>query len=170
MTADEQEVYSWMGISPLVLSSQEVKNPRNTYIAVTLPGEPAPELPTAPESSSSEPRRKPTLVGAVATAEAAANDVEATQTEASESVDASAPPEVTNEETWEPELDNRRIRRRTRPINSKPTKSAPKRRIQSEEAAPTASEAATSVSESVNETGSEEPIVRRRRRRSSATK
>jgi ribonuclease E len=42
MSEVEQEVYAWMGISPLVLSTQEVKNPKNTLIAVTLPGEEVP--------------------------------------------------------------------------------------------------------------------------------
>jgi ribonuclease E len=54
MTQDEQDVYSWMGISPLVLTAQEIKNPRNTYIAVTLPGEAPPEPPT----SAAEGRRE----------------------------------------------------------------------------------------------------------------
>lgn len=39
MTADEQRVYAEMGISPLVLSGQEVSEPRNTLISVILPGE-----------------------------------------------------------------------------------------------------------------------------------
>jgi ribonuclease E len=64
MTADEQEVYSWMGISPLVLTEQIVKNPRNAYIAVTLPGEAAPEQPVPVVSSVSEVKRRPTLLHA----------------------------------------------------------------------------------------------------------
>ncbi|MCU0547981.1 MAG: Rne/Rng family ribonuclease [Leptolyngbya sp. Prado105] len=44
MTPDEQDVYAWMGISPLILSNQEVKNPKNTIVSVLLPGEaPPPE-------------------------------------------------------------------------------------------------------------------------------
>jgi ribonuclease E len=39
MTPDEQRVYAEMGISPLVLSGQEVQEPRNTLISVVLPGE-----------------------------------------------------------------------------------------------------------------------------------
>ncbi|MEB3293773.1 MAG: Rne/Rng family ribonuclease [Synechococcales bacterium] len=39
MTPEEQEVYAWMGLSPLLLSTQEVKNPRSAQIAVVLPGE-----------------------------------------------------------------------------------------------------------------------------------
>ncbi len=63
MTADEQEVYAWMGISPLVLTEQAVKNPRNAYIAVTLPGEAAPEQP-AVVSPVNEVKRRPTLLQA----------------------------------------------------------------------------------------------------------
>ncbi len=44
MTPDEQDVYAWMGISPLILSSQEVKNPKSAIVSVLLPGEaPPPE-------------------------------------------------------------------------------------------------------------------------------
>ncbi|MBD1821148.1 ribonuclease E/G [Cyanobacteria bacterium FACHB-DQ100] len=49
MTPDEQEVYAWMGISPLILSSQEVKNPKSAIVSVLLPGEaPPPEAVQAP--------------------------------------------------------------------------------------------------------------------------
>jgi ribonuclease E len=44
MTGDEQDVYAWMGISPLILSSQTPKNPRSAVIKVYSPGEaPSPE-------------------------------------------------------------------------------------------------------------------------------
>jgi ribonuclease E len=44
MTPDEQDVYAWMGISPLILSNQEVKNPKNAIVSILLPGEvPPPE-------------------------------------------------------------------------------------------------------------------------------
>jgi ribonuclease E len=39
MTEDEQDVYAWMGVSPSVLTTQEIKNPRNVILAVTLPGQ-----------------------------------------------------------------------------------------------------------------------------------
>lgn len=39
MTPEEQEVFAWMGINPLVFANQEVKNPRSVVVAVTLPGE-----------------------------------------------------------------------------------------------------------------------------------
>jgi ribonuclease E len=55
MTPDEQDVYAWMGISPLVLATQEVKNPKSAMVLVTLPGE-SPVLPPPPA-----PRAAPTL-------------------------------------------------------------------------------------------------------------
>ncbi|MBF2029013.1 MAG: Rne/Rng family ribonuclease [Oscillatoriales cyanobacterium C42_A2020_001] len=42
MTPEEQDVYAWMGISPLVLAQQEVKNPRSAIISVVLPGQAPP--------------------------------------------------------------------------------------------------------------------------------
>ena len=39
MTLEEQDVYALMGISPLVLSSEPVKDPKTTIVSVTLPGE-----------------------------------------------------------------------------------------------------------------------------------
>lgn len=42
MTPDEQDVYAWMGISPLVLANQEVKNPKSAIVSVLLPGEAPP--------------------------------------------------------------------------------------------------------------------------------
>jgi ribonuclease E len=50
MTVEEQEVYAWMGISPLVLANREVKNPRAVLVAVTLPGQ-APDLSAIRDSS-----------------------------------------------------------------------------------------------------------------------
>ncbi len=52
MTPEEQDVYAWMGISPLVLASQEVKNPRSAVISVVLPGQ-APAV-ADPQSVSSD--------------------------------------------------------------------------------------------------------------------
>ena len=42
MTPEEQEVYAWMGVSPLVLSPQSVKNPKSAVISVVLPGQAPP--------------------------------------------------------------------------------------------------------------------------------
>jgi ribonuclease E len=44
MTPEEQDVYALMGISPLVLASEPVKDAKSTIIAITAPGEsPRPE-------------------------------------------------------------------------------------------------------------------------------
>ncbi len=52
MTPKEQEVYAWMGISPLVLVDRQGKENRNTIVRVVLPGEenkptPPPPAPVA---------------------------------------------------------------------------------------------------------------------------
>ncbi|MBD2114404.1 MULTISPECIES: Rne/Rng family ribonuclease [Cyanophyceae] len=44
MTADEQRIYAMMGISPMVLSTQEVADPRNVVVSVVLPGQAPPEI------------------------------------------------------------------------------------------------------------------------------
>ncbi len=45
MTAEEQEVYAHMGISPLIFIGKEVKDLRNTVVSVVLPGEAPKNLP-----------------------------------------------------------------------------------------------------------------------------
>ena len=52
MNEAEQEVYSWMGISPLVLSDQPVENPRNTVVKVQTPEEAAGSAPPTPATPS----------------------------------------------------------------------------------------------------------------------
>ncbi|MBD2021468.1 Rne/Rng family ribonuclease [Leptolyngbya sp. FACHB-36] len=49
MTPEEQDVYAWMGISPLVLANREVKNPKSAIISVVLPGQ-TPPVPSPLES------------------------------------------------------------------------------------------------------------------------
>lgn len=39
MTSEEQDVYALMGISPLVLAAEPVKDPKATIVSVTLPGQ-----------------------------------------------------------------------------------------------------------------------------------
>ncbi len=53
MSSEEQDVYAWMGISPLVMSSQTPKDPRSAVISVHLPGE-APDI-EAPVESTLKP-------------------------------------------------------------------------------------------------------------------
>ena len=51
MTEEEQDVYSLIGISPLVLVDREIKDPRNVIITVALPGQ-APKIANAVMSTS----------------------------------------------------------------------------------------------------------------------
>jgi ribonuclease E len=44
MTPDEQRIYAMMGISPMVLATEEVKDPRNVAISVVLPGQQPPDV------------------------------------------------------------------------------------------------------------------------------
>ncbi len=39
MTEEEQDVYSFMGISPLILSTEPIKDPKSIIVAVALPGQ-----------------------------------------------------------------------------------------------------------------------------------
>ncbi|MEM6425746.1 MAG: Rne/Rng family ribonuclease [Cyanobacteria bacterium P01_C01_bin.73] len=53
MTPAEQRVYALMGISPLVLANQTIKNPKNAMVSVLLPGQ---EPPTAQAEAPSQPQ------------------------------------------------------------------------------------------------------------------
>ncbi|MBE9102253.1 Rne/Rng family ribonuclease [Vacuolonema iberomarrocanum] len=56
MTPDEQELYAMMGISPLVLAREAVKDPKNAVISVYLPGmAPPPELPNGKNGQAATP-------------------------------------------------------------------------------------------------------------------
>lgn len=61
MTPEEQDVYAWMGISPLILATQEVKNPKSAIVSVLLPGEAPPVVQPAasPDVDSTEPEDAP---------------------------------------------------------------------------------------------------------------
>lgn len=52
MTEEEQDVYSLIGVSPLVLADREVKDPRNVIVTVALPGQ-APRIANAIKSHPS---------------------------------------------------------------------------------------------------------------------
>jgi len=59
MTREEQEVYAMMGISPMVLATETVKNPKSAVVSVYLPGM-APATPPAyvpPERGRSDDNR-----------------------------------------------------------------------------------------------------------------
>lgn len=59
MTPEEQEVYAFMGISPLIRLNREVKNPKSVILSVVLPGESqqTETVNQAPATSSIEPPR-----------------------------------------------------------------------------------------------------------------
>ncbi len=61
MTPEEQDVYAWMGISPLVLATQEVKNPKSAIVSVLLPGEAPPVVQpvSSPDIDLAEPEEPP---------------------------------------------------------------------------------------------------------------
>ncbi|WP_204137381.1 Rne/Rng family ribonuclease [Halomicronema sp. CCY15110] len=54
MTLEEQSVYAMMGISPLVLSTKEIKDAKNAIVQVVLPGEAVQLSDASSESSSQE--------------------------------------------------------------------------------------------------------------------
>ncbi|HIK54978.1 MAG TPA: Rne/Rng family ribonuclease [Synechococcales cyanobacterium M55_K2018_004] len=69
MTPEEQEIYAMMGISPLVLAQETVKDPKSVLIEVTLPGQshrasPA-EVPALAAVASAEETEKPVVREAV---------------------------------------------------------------------------------------------------------
>ncbi|ESA35394.1 rne rng family [Leptolyngbya sp. Heron Island J] len=51
LTPDEQRIYAEMGVSPLVLSQEEIKDTKNVVVSVVLPG----EAPPATDTDLSEP-------------------------------------------------------------------------------------------------------------------
>ena len=59
MTAEEQDVYAVMGVSPLVLTNRSLKNPKNAIISVTMPGEAPTKPPFEQLELEFEPRAQP---------------------------------------------------------------------------------------------------------------
>ncbi|MEM6835878.1 MAG: Rne/Rng family ribonuclease [Cyanobacteria bacterium P01_C01_bin.120] len=87
MTPDEQSVYAMMGISPLVLSTKEVKDAKNTIVQVVLPGE-APKLAEkSTDDSSSGTTTKATDKATATLVADDSEDIAASDAEASESAD-----------------------------------------------------------------------------------
>jgi ribonuclease E len=54
MTEEEQDVYSFMGISPLILATEPVKDPKSTIVAVGLPGQTS-RMPNGVSMPSAQP-------------------------------------------------------------------------------------------------------------------
>ncbi|MGB3136371.1 MAG: ribonuclease E/G, partial [Nodosilinea sp.] len=75
MTPDEQRIYAMMGISPTVLSTQEVSDPRNVAVTVVLPGQAPPASLSLPDGAAKEtPQEADTSDASVALAEAIPED------------------------------------------------------------------------------------------------
>lgn len=105
MTPEEQEVFAWMGVSPLVLSNQEVKNPKSAVVSVVLPG----QVPTSPAIVSVRAAEDESL----GTAPPSISATPSLSSDAESSSDDSAT-EVTSEpESSESSAVNRRRRRRS---------------------------------------------------------
>jgi ribonuclease E len=59
MTPEEQEVYAWMGISPILLAKQDVQDPQQTLVSVILPGEdPGPAIEAVTTAALATHRRR----------------------------------------------------------------------------------------------------------------
>jgi ribonuclease E len=136
MTPDEQRIYAMMGISPTVLSTQEIADPRNVMVSVVLPGQAPPEPPLAmpqAEAAAAEvpapetPTPKPSRVVRAKASRASAPAVEpedvvevrsaADVTTAPGGLDPVAPeatPEITPEAAAEAAAEMATVRRRRR--------------------------------------------------------
>ncbi|MFE4107043.1 ribonuclease E/G, partial [Almyronema epifaneia] len=123
MTPEEQKVYAMMGISPLVLANQDIKDPRSAIISVVLPGERA----TTSEPKLKEPIDMPKSVAApkksvVASAES--EPILATQVADEEEAEAEMPVSATGTEDNDSENENGIVRRRRRRRSSAETATA----------------------------------------------
>lgn len=104
MTPEEQEVFAWMGVSPLVLSNQEVKNPKSAIVSVVLPGQ-APDVPAIVAVRSAEDDSVGSTAPPISSAPSFSSDVETASDAATE---------TTNEpEPTDSNAVNRRRRRRS---------------------------------------------------------
>jgi len=160
MTPVEQEVYSLMGISPLILVDKEFKDPKSVIVSVKLPGEREAENPET----------------------AATPEISLTPTLEAEDTAATAPIEAT--ETGE-EAENRSLVRRRRrsttsevsqeinqeaspPASFTPEPIAPETPVFLGEVIPLETPVSAEVTEEP-QVEAETAVLRRRRRRSSAT-
>jgi ribonuclease E len=161
MTEVEQEVYSLMGISPLILVDKEFKDPKSVIVSVKLAGEREAENPETP---------------------AATPEISLTPTPEVEDTAAAAPIEAT--ETGE-EAENRPLVRRRRrsttsevsqeidqeasvPVTFTPEPIAPETPVFLGEVIPLETQVSAEVTEEP-QVEAETTVLRRRRRRSSAT-
>ncbi len=108
MTTDEQDVYAWLGVSPLILKDSEL-DPQSSLVTVTLPGETPPEEAVA---AATEPEAAP---------EAETEEADDSRGQLIYSADASASnEESSSDKPAETETPARRvISRRRRPRNKR---------------------------------------------------
>ena len=85
MTAEQQEIYALMGVSPLVLTELAGKDPRNTIVTVTLPGVP----PVLPPGAVLAMRNGASEVGGDPDDGSTSNDTAATDLDSARNTDAS---------------------------------------------------------------------------------
>jgi ribonuclease E len=78
MSSAAQDVYAWMGVSPLVLSQQEVKNPRTAVVSVVLPGEAPPQPVISIETPDDEAAEAPDEMPIAPLSDAAPSEPDAT--------------------------------------------------------------------------------------------
>ncbi len=153
MTSEEQQMYALMGISPLLVSSETVKNPRTVIVTVRLPGE-DPVLPE--ELIDSEEQDKPTLSPNRSESETVdSSDSVSSESEARES----EPEQIIIELTQQPDTITDTDESETTVDDLEPEPEAEPEPVEED------------IEENVLEEDALEestPIIRRRRRRSSA--
>ncbi|HEY9690064.1 MAG TPA: ribonuclease E/G, partial [Coleofasciculaceae cyanobacterium] len=99
MTSEEQEVYAWMGVSPLLLSDVPPERPESAIVSVLLPGQTAPTpapapLPTQEVAAPSDGERmEPAAVGEP-TVESIAEPVVSNAASSANSANAAHLPEI----------------------------------------------------------------------------
>jgi ribonuclease E len=142
MSPEEQDVFAWMGVSPLVLVDREIKNPKSAIISVALPGQ--------SPNNDSQTQLVEEVSGSVATV-----------------VDETTVNPVAESEELESELDNAPNRRRRRRNSIASTTPEEEPVMPSEVPELTIVEAP--VESTAVETTEDGTANRRRRRRSSAT-
>ena len=126
LTPDEQRIYAEMGISPLVMSQEEIKDTKNVVVSVILPGEAPPADNNLDETAGASVDEEATVVSEAVDAETDStelNDSDIADTSDGESEDAtvlssadSNQPESEPEESDTPPTRRRRRRRSSAPI------------------------------------------------------
>ena len=160
MTPVEQEVYSLMGISPLILVDKEFRDPKSVIVSVKLAGEREaenPEMPVTPEISLT-----PTLEVEVAPVEATETSEEVSELSENRSLVRRRRRSTTSEVSQEI---NQEV---SVPVSFTPEPIAPETPVFPSEVIPVETPVSAEVTEEP-QLEAETAVLRRRRRRSSAT-